>query len=46
VEVLLDIWPDVPHMWQLASFSGPRGLPEGRRAVDDIARFLKKKTIL
>lgn len=43
VEVEIDTWPDVPHMWQLASFRGAFGLPEGRRAVSDISRFLKLK---
>jgi acetyl esterase/lipase len=43
VAVEIDIWPDVPHMWQLASFRGTFGLPEERRAVADISRFLKRK---
>lgn len=42
VDARLDAWPDVPHMWQLASFSGARGLPEGRKAIQRIADFLEE----
>ncbi len=39
-DVSLEIWKSVPHMWQLASFSGPKGLPEGKKAIKQIALLL------
>lgn len=42
VDARLDAWTDVPHLWQLASFSGARGLPEGRDAIRHIADFLEE----
>ncbi len=38
VEVELDIWKDVPSCWHL----GAVALPEGREAIDRMARFLKR----
>ena len=35
-QVMLDVWPKMPHVWQLA----PAQLPEGRQAIDRLATFL------
>lgn len=42
VAVELDIWHDVPHLWQLTAFEGLIGLPEARQAVKRIGAFLEE----
>jgi acetyl esterase/lipase len=39
VDVELEIWPEVPHAFQIAEF-----LPEAALAVDHIARFVRRRT--
>ena len=39
VDVELELWPGVAHVFQLAGF-----LPEARRAVDHIVRFVRMRT--
>lgn len=39
VDVELEIWPEVPHAFQIAHF-----LPEAGLAVDHIARFVRQRT--
>jgi acetyl esterase/lipase len=36
VEVTLEVWPDMPHVWQLAASV----LPEARHAVDRIGEYI------
>lgn len=38
VDVELEIWPEVPHAFQVAAF-----LPEATSAIDHIARFVQKR---
>jgi acetyl esterase/lipase len=40
-KVSLEIWKSVTHMWQLAAFPGPRGLPEGKKAIKQIGRYIE-----
>jgi acetyl esterase/lipase len=40
VEVQVDIWRKVPHVWQVAGF-----LPESREALDKAAQFLRHNII-
>jgi len=41
VEVQLDVWPDMTHVWQLfASF-----VPEGVEAIDQIGRFVDARAL-
>ena len=40
MEVMLEIWPEMIHVWQ--SFAGI--LPEGRRAIARIGQFLRRQT--
>jgi monoterpene epsilon-lactone hydrolase len=40
VEVNVDIWRKVPHVWQIAGF-----LPEANEALDKAARFLRNNII-
>ena len=39
VDVELEIWPEVPHAFQVADF-----LPEATSAIDHIARFVRTRT--
>ena len=39
VDVELELWPGVAHVFQLAGF-----LPEARRAIDHIVRFVRMRT--
>jgi len=39
VDATLEVWPKVFHVWQVAADV----LPEGRRAIDNIAAFLNKR---
>jgi acetyl esterase/lipase len=40
VQVKLEVWPEMIHVWQLfASF-----LPEGQEAVDGIGKFIREQT--
>ena len=39
VDVELELWPGVAHVFQLAGF-----LPEARRAIDHIVRFVRRRT--
>jgi acetyl esterase/lipase len=39
-QVDLQIWPRMPHAWQLFA----RILPEGRRAIDEIGAFVERMT--
>ena len=40
VEVTLEVWDDMPHVWQaFASF-----LPEARQALENCGEFVKKHT--
>jgi acetyl esterase/lipase len=39
VDVELELWPEVPHAFQIAEF-----LPEATQAVDHIARFVRART--
>ena len=39
VDVELEIWPEVPHTFQVAAF-----LPEATSAIDHIARFVGRRT--
>ncbi len=39
VDVELELWPGVAHVFQLAGF-----LPEARRAIDHIVRFVRART--
>jgi acetyl esterase/lipase len=39
VDVELELWPDTPHAFQMASF-----LPEATQAIDQIARFVVART--
>ena len=36
VDVTLEVWPNMPHVWQIAA----RMLPEARQAVDKIGEFI------
>jgi len=36
----LDIWPKMPHVWQMMAFL----MPEGRKAIADMADFVKGHT--
>ncbi|WNC74236.1 alpha/beta hydrolase [Thalassotalea psychrophila] len=38
VEVILEVWSDVPSCWHIAAV----GLPEGRVAIKKIGKFIKK----
>ena len=38
VEVELEVWPDMMHVWQLASAL----LPEGKEALQNIAAYIQK----
>jgi len=38
-EVALEVWPRMPHVWQLFA----RILPEGRRAIERIGAFLRPR---
>jgi hypothetical protein len=41
VQVKLEIWPEMIHVWQLfASF-----LPQGQEAVEGIGRFIRERTL-
>jgi epsilon-lactone hydrolase len=39
-EVALEIWPRMPHVWQLFA----EVMPEARRAIADIGRFVRERT--
>jgi acetyl esterase/lipase len=39
VDVTLEVWPDVFHVWHLAADV----LPEGRRALRRVAAFMKAR---
>lgn len=39
VDVELEIWPEVPHVFQIAQF-----LPEAATAIEHIARFVRRQT--
>jgi monoterpene epsilon-lactone hydrolase len=41
VEATLEVWPKVFHVWQVAADV----LPEGRKAIDNIAAFLNKRLL-
>jgi acetyl esterase/lipase len=36
VDVSLEVWPDMPHVWQIAASI----LPEARRAIDRIGVYI------
>lgn len=36
----LEVWPRMPHVWQLFA----RIVPEGRRAIDQIGKFVRRMT--
>lgn len=40
VEVTLDVWPQMIHVWQLFSFL----LPESKRAIEAASRYVRTKT--
>jgi monoterpene epsilon-lactone hydrolase len=40
VDVTLQIWEEMPHVWQLAAPT----LPEGQEAIDQIGEFVRKRT--
>jgi acetyl esterase/lipase len=39
VDAVVEVWPRMPHVWQLAA----RALPEGREAIRRIGKFLHEK---
>lgn len=39
-DVQLDVWPKMPHVWQMMAFA----LPEGRKAIADMAAFVDRHT--
>ena len=39
VDTTIEVWPKVFHVWHVAA----NVLPEGRRAIDNIAAFLNGK---
>ena len=39
MDVELELWPDMPHGFQIAEF-----LPEAAAAIDHIARFVRVRT--
>ena len=40
VEVTVDLWHKVPHVWQIFGF-----LPESREALEKSARFIRDNTL-
>jgi monoterpene epsilon-lactone hydrolase len=38
-DVEIEVWPRMPHAWQLYA----RILPEGRRAIERVGEFLQDK---
>jgi monoterpene epsilon-lactone hydrolase len=40
-DVEIEIWPRMPHVWQVYA----RVLPEGRQAIERIGEFLQSKMV-
>ena len=40
VDVTLEVWPDMIHVWQFFAAI----LPEGQQAIDRIGRFVRERT--
>jgi acetyl esterase/lipase len=41
VEVELEVWSDLPHLWHLGAVDGNAGLPEAQEAMSSIAEFIR-----